>query len=252
MMMADETMRRTDTGGASAANERSFAGYRAAVEPVKATIGRSAGYACDVTGTPGDTAPEALVDDPSSQLDATDPALRRIAVAACGTRIEDEPIRLRLIEILAHDPDGRVRAEAAEALGAGGTSCLEDLVAATADPDATVAEAAVTALGEIADPHALPTLLTAAATHDDRLVREAAVAALGAIGDQRALPLLLDLLAGGPPQVRRRAVAALTVFDSPDVEPALRRAAGDRNPMVREAAQQVVGFSRTTNEPGGI
>ena len=72
-------------------------------------------------------------------------------------------------------------------------------------------------------------------------VREAAVAALGATGEVQALPTLLRLVASGPPQVRRRCVAALTVFDGEEVETALRHAATDRNPMVREAAELVVG-----------
>ncbi|MEA3502390.1 MAG: HEAT repeat domain-containing protein, partial [Actinomycetota bacterium] len=70
---------------------------------------------------------------------------------------------------------------------------------------------------------------------------EAAVAALGAIGDEAALATLLGLVAVAPPQVRRRAVVALTVFDDPAVEPAIRAAASDRNPSVREAAEMVVG-----------
>jgi len=55
------------------------------------------------------------------------------------------------------------------------------------------------------------------------------------------LPVLLDLVATGPPQVRRRCVVALTVFDGDEVEAAIRAAAVDRNPMVREAAEMVVG-----------
>ncbi len=117
-----------------------------------------------------------------------------------------------------------------------------DLVtSALTDPDVRVVEAAVTALGEIEAVEAVPWLLDAVVTHPDKLVQEAAVAALGAIGDPQAIPGLLTALAKGPPQVRRRAVVALTVFDHPDIEPALRTATDDRNPMVREVAEMVVG-----------
>ena len=51
----------------------------------------------------------------------------------------------------------------------------------------------------------------------------------------------VDLVGSAPPKVRRRCVAALTVFDGEEVEQALRAAAADRNPMVREAAEMVVG-----------
>ena len=76
---------------------------------------------------------------------------------------------------------------------------------------------------------------------EDKLVREAAVAGLGAIGDERARPTLLHLIASGPPQIRRRCVPALSVFDGEDIAAALLAAATDRNPMVREAAEMVVG-----------
>ena len=67
------------------------------------------------------------------------------------------------------------------------------------------------------------------------------MAALGAIGDDAAIEPLLRLIGAGPPQVRRRAIAAITVFDDPRIEPAIQRAAFDRNPGVREAAEMVVG-----------
>ena len=85
------------------------------------------------------------------------------------------------------------------------------------------------------------TVLDVSANDEDRAVREAAVAALGAIGDPSALDHLLSLLRDGPPPVRRRTVAALTVFDDDRIEAAIRRAAFDRNPGVREAAEMVVG-----------
>ena len=67
------------------------------------------------------------------------------------------------------------------------------------------------------------------------------MASLGAIGDDRARPILLDLVRTGPPQIRRRTVVALTVFDGPEIETAIRGALEDRNPMVREAAEMVAG-----------
>lgn len=196
-----------------------------------------------VTESSHDTGLEILLDDPDAHLGAPEAALRRLAVAACARLLGMPAVRDRIVQILHTDPNATVRAEAAEVLGTGGAAALDDLLAATGDPDARVAEAAVTALGEIARPVAVARLIELAKGHSDRLVNEAAVAALGAIGSAQALPVLLDLVASGAPQVRRRAVVALTVFEDPAVEPALRRAAEDRNPMVREVARQVVGLA---------
>ncbi len=143
--------------------------------------------------------------------------------------------------LVIEDEDGAVRAMAAEALGGTDGDCAEVLAHGRDDDDPRVVEAVATAYGELRDPSAVPWLIELASRNGDRAVREAAVAALGAIGDEAALSTLLELVAAGPPQVRRRAVVALTVFDDPAVEPAIRAAAKDRNPSVREAAEMVVG-----------
>ena len=92
-----------------------------------------------------------------------------------------------LAHALQSDEDEQVRAEAAEALGTLGGAGYDAVTEATQDPSTRVVEAAVTALGEIADPGAVPLLLETAAAEGDPLIREAAVAALGAIGDERAV-----------------------------------------------------------------
>lgn len=151
-----------------------------------------------------------------------------------------EQLRLLALE----DPDPTVRAMAVEALGASNGDVMETLAAAAADEEGSVREAVATAYGERGDTAAVDWLIDRARRDEERLVREAAVAALGAIGDDRAVPILLELVGDAPPRIRRRAVVALTVFDDPAVEPAIRRAATDRNPGVREAAEMVVGRSR--------
>ncbi|HXN59491.1 MAG TPA: HEAT repeat domain-containing protein, partial [Acidimicrobiales bacterium] len=75
--------------------------------------------------------------------------------------------------------------------------------------------------------------------HDDTRCREAAVAALGAIGDPAGLHAVLAAL-DDKPTVRRRATVALAGFDDPRVEPALRRAAEDRDWQVRQAAEELL------------
>ncbi|GMQ86371.1 MAG: hypothetical protein BMS9Abin07_1945 [Acidimicrobiia bacterium] len=182
----------------------------------------------------------ALIGDPESYLADDEPVIRRLAASVCAVAPEDHVGELQ--RLATEDPDPSVRAVAVEALGGcSGRDVSETLVLAGRDGDGRVREAAATAYGELADPSALEWLIDRARHDDDHLVGEAAVAALGAIGDDRALPTLLDLLETGPPRVRRRAVVALTVFDDPAVEPAIRMAADDRNPGVREAAEMVVG-----------
>jgi HEAT repeat protein len=147
--------------------------------------------------------------------------------------------------MLASDPAPSVRRECAEVAGRISETPIAALEDALSDPSPEVREAAANALGEIAEPDSVEKLIALAAdAEEDRLVREAAVASLGAIGDERARPILLALIASAPPQIRRRCVPALSVFDGSDIEAALQAAARDRNPMVREAAEMVVGRQR--------
>lgn len=181
-----------------------------------------------------------LVAAPLEFIDHEDAKVRRLAVSACSGRLGTDEIEA-LEAALNSDSDPRVRAEAAEVLSEGGPAVFEAVMKATSDEDGIVREAAATGLGELEDNRAVDWLMSAAAHDAEKLVREAAVAALGAIGDERAIALLLELVTSAPPQVRRRSVVALSVFDGPEVEAAITAAKEDRNPMVREAAEMVFG-----------
>ncbi|MDJ0663992.1 MAG: HEAT repeat domain-containing protein [Acidimicrobiia bacterium] len=183
-----------------------------------------------------------ILDNPEPVLAAADPEVRRIAVGA----ITNHPHLLPCaIEMLRNDPEPSVRRECAEVAGRLGAAPVAALEDALGDPSPEVREAATTALGETAGPESVAKLIALARDdEEDRLVREAAVASLGAIADERARPVLLALIESAPPQIRRRCVPALSVFDGKDIEKALRAAANDRNPMVREAAEMVVGRQR--------
>ena len=117
-----------------------------------------------------------------------------------------------------------------------------DVVAALDDADASVVEAAAWALGERGRPDArvVAALSRNAVGHDDALCREAAVAALGAVGDVAGLPAILAATRDKP-AVRRRAVIALAPFTGAEVDAALRRALGDHDRQVREAAEDLLG-----------
>ena len=177
--------------------------------------------------------------DPLPFLSDARADIRRLAVAACG------PLGLEALEplqaIVGDDPDIETRAEAVEVLGSLGPPAFDAVWKARLDPATRVVESAATALAEIGDRRAVGWLIEAVDSHPEPIVREAAVAALGALGDPEALPTLLSAVQQGKPQIRRRAVVALTAFDGPEVEKALFAARMDRNPMVREVAEMVLG-----------
>ncbi|MCL1595424.1 MAG: HEAT repeat domain-containing protein [Actinomycetia bacterium] len=180
-----------------------------------------------------------LTHDPVAFLDAEDVSLRRMAVTALDPT--QAQANVTALERLARGADVTVRTATAEKLGQCDERSLRILEHLASDAEPTVREAVATAYSELGDPQTVPWLISAAAGDSDRHVREAAVAALGSIGDTRGIDPLLEIMKSGPPQVRRRAIAAITVFDDPRIEGAIRRAALDRNPGVREAAEMLVG-----------
>lgn len=189
----------------------------------------------------------ALTLDPPSFLGSDDAVLRRMAITALDR--SDAVAHFEQLAPLANDKVDSVRTAAAEKLGLCGESGWPLLEVLRSDAVAAVRESVATAYGELTDPSAIAWLASAAELDEDRQVREAAVAALGAIGHDDAIEPLLAAIAEGPPQVRRRAIAAITVFDDPRVEQAIRRAALDRNPGVREAAEMVVGRQIVAIDP---
>jgi HEAT repeat protein len=193
-----------------------------------------------------------LTKEPVSFLTSDEPIMRRMATTALTPAQASENIEP--LRILTADTEASVRAAAAEKLGTCGSAALEILASLEDDLDPTVREALATAYGEINSPDTVPWLGVAAREDSDKHVKEAATAALGAIGANAGLETLLELISNGPPGVRRRAIAAITVYDDDRVEPAIRRAALDRNPGVREAAEMVVGkqLTGTSHQPSAI
>jgi HEAT repeat protein len=140
------------------------------------------------------------------------------------------------------DPAPAVRRRAAD-LAPALTAPARPLLALLADDDVTVIEAAAWALGELGPAAvragAVPALSAVARGHDDPLAREAAVAALGALADPAGLPAVLAAC-HDKPAVRRRAVLALAPFDGDDVDATLHSALSDRDWQVRQAAEDLL------------
>jgi HEAT repeat protein len=175
-------------------------------------------------------------------LSDPDPSVR---AAALGALARLGVLAVPDIALALTDAAAAVRRRATDAAlsvrGRGSRSTLRDLlVAALSDPDPLVVVGAAWFLSERRVRMAVTALTATARGHDDVRCREAAVAALGAIGDGRGLSTVIDALEDKP-TVRRRAAVALAGFDDPRTEPALQRAAGDRDWQVRQAADELLG-----------
>jgi len=188
--------------------------------------------AAAVAGHTGDAATaRSLLDDPDGAVRATAlAALDRLDALDDGTLaaalVDTDPaVRRRALSLVAPRPGDR---------GPTALALLDD-----ADP--VVAETAAWAAGERQPPErgAAAALARTATEHPEHLVREAAVAAIGAIGDPVGLPAVLAALEQRA-TLRRRAVIALAAFEGPEVDAALRRALGDRDRQVRQAAEDLL------------
>ena len=166
-------------------------------------------------------------------------------------------VRQRALEVLAgpgqlSDPDqpGGSRRDQDDSA----TRLLGPLLACLGDTDHSVLEVACWAAGELPEiaEATVDALVEVAGpargqgAHEDALCREAAVAALGALGHERGRAAVLGGLEDRP-AIRRRAVLALAAFEGDDVEAALKRALGDRDWQVQQAAEDLLGVSRASD-----
>jgi HEAT repeat protein len=156
-------------------------------------------------------------------------------------RYSHDPRAAELLARTLADPNIRIRAAAAEALGQLGktaapivASCIED---ATDQGDYMTARFAAKAAGLIGSAEALAPLLDALSNEDSLLASEAALA-LGNLSDERALPDLLDALVRDDANVRFTAAQALGTLEHPGALEALEaRIREDEDEGVRAKAQ---------------
>jgi HEAT repeat protein len=207
---------------------------------VSSAVDRAAELAA--LGFAGTIDPEQLHDLRRAQADDPDPRVRGAALGALVRASRPDAFVAWPSATVDREPAVRRRAaEVAPALATEG-DVVGPLVTLLADRDVTVVEAAAWALGELAeraiDGDAVEALAATARTHRDPLAREAAVAALGALADPAGLDAIL-LACSDRPAVRRRAVLALAPFSGPAVDAAIAAARDDHDWQVRQAAEDL-------------
>lgn len=158
------------------------------------------------------------LDDPDARVRA----FSAEALGALGERVRDQaalPLAGRL-----GDPSDSVKRAAALGLAAiGGTQAAVELVVESLrDPAAETRAAAALALGGLEARSAFSALVTASRDSDGR-VRQAAVSALGELADRRALPWFRErLVSDALPGVRSEAAYRLGKLGVADDEAVLR------------------------------
>jgi HEAT repeat protein len=133
-----------------------------------------------------------------------------------------------------------VRSAVIEALVRHGAQVTELLVEQLDAEDLDTRQAALTALGRIGDPRAVPALISSLG--DDTELATLAAGALGAIGDRRAFEALLGLAGHQSAPLRQAAVGALNSLGHPDLAARALAMCSDPDPHVRESAVRIAGY----------
>lgn len=185
----------------------------------------------------------------SFQLKSRDADTRKRAALSLGVRGRRSAIAS--LEPLLVDPEWSVRQAAVEALGVvADAAAVPVLVAAVKQADqiqdqagaAALRASVVEAFGRIGAASVAP-LLEALRDRHAKL-RETAIAALGAIGGRDAESALASMLADDRSSVRQAAAAALARTAGPAAVSALRTALGHKDPVTRRCAADALATVR--------
>lgn len=159
-----------------------------------------------------------------------DRTLERRYVAAWALGEIGQPQGIPALLAALDDPNSEVRRYATRALIKVNRPALEPLISFLGTAQGEAAAGAIRALGDIADPAALETLLA----HMAGPQRAEACLALGKLRDPRAETALLHSLQDTDWRVRMNAAMALGPLGSTAAEGALRRSLDDEVHVVRE------------------
>jgi HEAT repeat protein len=173
-------------------------------------------------------------------LGADEPEVRFQAVASLAEI--DAARAAPLVVALLDDGDGKVRAQAAAAIGDAGERRFADRVARLLDEPGEVRHEAALALGRLGDRRALPPLVAALTTRDHALDAATALAALGIADDAAARAALAQEVTRlfGDPLVKVRAAEALARAGDERGRVHLRKAAKSGRDDVRGLAESVL------------
>ena len=184
-----------------------------------------------------------------------DPLVRWRVCRAYG-RLQDSTTVTGLLDVLGRDPDARVRAEAAFALGQIGAPAREAVVAlgyrAREDGDLATRARAIEALGKIGDRRSTGTVASFLAHPEAELSREAAIACWR-LSDSTAVIMLGEAAKGPDPWTRAFVAFALERAPMPQYGiKALALLAADSNVVVRAYAARALGRQRTKDALGPL
>jgi HEAT repeat protein len=139
---------------------------------------------------------------------------------------------------LRNDPEGDVKAAAADSIGGlklkEAYDDLRELY--HQNPDWLIRVSIVATLGELGEPRGME-ILEDALSSDQDLIRIAAVSALGELGDPRAVSLLVPLVNEDDWQLRYRLAQALGRLGGNEARVALERLTDDRSHQVASEAR---------------
>lgn len=159
-------------------------------------------------------------------------------VGQAGVRLATDDILKAL-----HDPQPRVRREAAAALARlQDPRAAQELIHQIEDHPDLLEEEVVDALGTLGDPAAVPALIRTM-QNPRSVLRRAAARALGRIGSETSGAVsALEAAAGDPHDVdlRRSALQALRVMGARQASAVIRKGVNDPHPSVRIAAAEAV------------
>ncbi|HEU4760956.1 MAG TPA: HEAT repeat domain-containing protein [Gemmatimonadales bacterium] len=165
----------------------------------------------------------------------------RWAAAGALGNIESADAAPALEQLLANEPDRRVRLQSIEALGnIEAPRSAAPLARVIAGDDAELSLAAAEAIGNLDDLGHAPAELVRAASSPDPRMRRAVVSALANIEDTTTIRALLPLLTDADPDIRRDAIEALGEMNAQQAKPAITRALDDKEPEVRKAAVEAL------------